>query len=197
MAGSITISSITLDSDNNFSIKSNTGSTILSANGTGLITGIANGSTIISAQLTTPTITGDATINGMTVGKGGGAVATNTAVGNGALNANTTGANNTAVGYLAGYTNSTGVNNVAVGGEALRLNTTDYCTAVGYRALLNNSTGARNSAFGHYAGNGNTTGGYNTLLGLMLVNQPQRVHITQYWAIKHLIPTPQPLKTQQ
>ena len=49
MAGSITISSITLDSDNNFSIKSNTGSTILSANGAGLL----------SSQLTTPTITGN------------------------------------------------------------------------------------------------------------------------------------------
>lgn len=56
MAGSITVSSITLDSDNNFSIKSNTGATILSANGTGLITGIANGASIVSAQLTTPTI---------------------------------------------------------------------------------------------------------------------------------------------
>jgi hypothetical protein len=42
MAGSITVSSITLDSDNTFSIRSNTGATILSANGTGLITGIAN-----------------------------------------------------------------------------------------------------------------------------------------------------------
>jgi hypothetical protein len=60
MAGSITVSSITLDSDNNFSIKSNTGATILSANGTGLITGIASGSAITNAQLTTPTVSGNA-----------------------------------------------------------------------------------------------------------------------------------------
>jgi hypothetical protein len=59
MAGSITVSSITLDSDNNFSIKSNTGATILSANGTGLITGIASGSAITNAQLTTPTVSGN------------------------------------------------------------------------------------------------------------------------------------------
>lgn len=51
MAGTISISSITLDSDNNFSIKSNTGATILSANGTGLITGIAD-SSITSSKLT-------------------------------------------------------------------------------------------------------------------------------------------------
>ena len=63
MAGSITISSITLDSDNNFSIKSNTGATILSANGTGLITGIASGSSITNAQLTTPTVSGNTAFN--------------------------------------------------------------------------------------------------------------------------------------
>jgi hypothetical protein len=59
MAGSITVSSITLDSDNNFSIRSNTGATILSANGTGLITGIASGSAITNAQLTSPTVSGN------------------------------------------------------------------------------------------------------------------------------------------
>ena len=63
MAGSITVSSITLDSDNNFSIRSNTGATILSANGTGLITGIANGASIVSAQLTTPTVSGNLSLD--------------------------------------------------------------------------------------------------------------------------------------
>jgi hypothetical protein len=38
MAGSITISSIILDSDNNFSIRSNTGATLFSANNSGLVT---------------------------------------------------------------------------------------------------------------------------------------------------------------
>jgi len=63
MAGSITVSSITLDSDNNFSILSNTGATILSANGTGLITGIASGSAITNAQLTTPTVSGNLSLD--------------------------------------------------------------------------------------------------------------------------------------
>jgi hypothetical protein len=42
MAGSITVSSITLDSDNNFSIKSNTGATLFSANGSGIVSGVQN-----------------------------------------------------------------------------------------------------------------------------------------------------------
>ena len=50
--------------------------------------------------ITTPSVTyeGDATINGITVGKGAGAVATNVAVGVSALAANTSGANNVAIG---------------------------------------------------------------------------------------------------
>jgi hypothetical protein len=42
MAGSITVSSITLDSYNNFSILSNTGATLVSDKGSGLLTGVAN-----------------------------------------------------------------------------------------------------------------------------------------------------------
>jgi len=50
MAGSITVSSITLDSDNNFSIKSNTGATLFSANGSGIVSGVQN--TAISGVIT-------------------------------------------------------------------------------------------------------------------------------------------------
>jgi hypothetical protein len=57
MAGSITVSSITLDSDNNFSILSNTGATLFSANGSGIVSGIADG-TITNAKLA-GSITGD------------------------------------------------------------------------------------------------------------------------------------------
>jgi hypothetical protein len=45
----------------------------------------------------------DLTVYGLTVGRGAGAVSTNTAVGASALQANTTGANNTAIGYQSGY----------------------------------------------------------------------------------------------
>jgi len=50
MAGSITVSSITLDSDNNFSIRSNTGATLFSANGSGIVSGVQN--TAISGVIT-------------------------------------------------------------------------------------------------------------------------------------------------
>jgi hypothetical protein len=50
----------------------------------------------------------DLTVNGMTVGKGGGAVASNTANGNQALYSNTTGSGNTANGDFALRFNTTG-----------------------------------------------------------------------------------------
>jgi hypothetical protein len=48
MAGSITVSSITLDSDNNFSIKSNTGATLFFANTTGIDVANSIGATAIT-----------------------------------------------------------------------------------------------------------------------------------------------------
>ena len=73
----------------------------------------------------------DATIYGLTVGRGAGAVSTNTAVGGVALGANTSGFSNSAFGYAALYANTTGANNVAVGQAALQSNTTaSYNTAI-------------------------------------------------------------------
>jgi hypothetical protein len=50
MAGSITVSSITLDSDNNFSIKSNTGATLFFANTTGIDVANSIGATAITSD---------------------------------------------------------------------------------------------------------------------------------------------------
>ncbi len=68
----------------------------------------------------------DATINGITVGKGGGAggFGTNTAIGSNALASNTNGFFNTANGANALYSNTTGFNNTANGKGALSFNTT-------------------------------------------------------------------------
>ena len=105
-------------------------------------------------------------INGITVGRGGGSVATNTAVGASALNANTTGSGNTAVGSNALDANTTGVVNTAVGGEALGANTTgSQNTAVGEGALQSNTTASFNTAVGRDAMEANTTGANNTALG--------------------------------
>jgi hypothetical protein len=93
---------------------------------------------------TTITATGAGSIEGLTVGRGAGAVSTNTAVGSNALAANSTGAEVTAIGR-----------------SALAANTVSYGTAVGANALTANTTGAANSAFGAYALASNTTGSGN------------------------------------
>jgi hypothetical protein len=108
----------------------------------------------------------DASISGLTVGKGGSAIGTNTAVGDRALNANTTGSDSVAVGTLALFTNTTGASNSAVGRDALRFNTTGGSnTALGNSALLSNTTASNNTAVGYQAGYSNTTGTANTYLG--------------------------------
>jgi len=108
----------------------------------------------------------DATINGLTVGKGGGAVASNTAIGNGALNANTSGLQNVAVGQNAFNANTTGQGGVAIGSGALQSNTTgNNNTAVGINSLLFTTTGQFNSAYGTASLQSNTTGANNTALG--------------------------------
>ena len=135
----------------------------------------------------------DATINGLTVGKGAGSIATNTAVGKSALSTNTTGAYNTAVGgadnnsISALQTNSTGASNTAVGNGSLGYNTGSYNTAVGFQSanlntsggflsgfgyvsLLNNTTGVRNSGLGAYTLSSNTTGGYNVAVGMQALS---------------------------
>ncbi len=131
----------------------------------------------------TLTNTGGAVIQGLTVGKGGGAVATNTVTGLGALPSNTSGVANTAMGaatmasnttggYNSAYgrnalgTNTTGSNNTALGYNSLVLQTTGGSnTAVGDSALFNNTTADNNTAVGFQAGLNNTTGTIITAIG--------------------------------
>jgi hypothetical protein len=109
---------------------------------------------------------GDATIYGLTVGRGAGAVATNTAVGASALAANTTGAYNTVVGALALDVNTTGNYNQAFGYAALGANTTGQLNSVfGMNAMVTNTTGSSNVAVGHDSLGSNTTASNNTAVG--------------------------------
>jgi hypothetical protein len=102
----------------------------------------------------------------MNIGTGGGSVATNTAFGTSALQANTTGSFNVAVGYLASYSNTTGTRNNAFGPGALYTNTTGANnTAIGDNALSSNTTASNNTAVGYQAGYANTTGYDNTFIG--------------------------------
>jgi len=125
---------------------------------TGLGNGTSNGDSLAYGQ------TADAVIYGLTVGRGAGAVASNTAVGASALAANSTGARNTAIGYLAGTTTNDSYN-VFVGYQAGKLNTGNTNTAVGDNALASSGAGSNNAALGQGALGGNTTGGSNTGIG--------------------------------
>ncbi len=88
------------------------------------------------------------------------------AIGNGALNANTTGENNIALGYQALNANTTGTWNIAIGKETLKNNTTgELNTAIGSFALQNNTSGFENVAIGQNALDANTTGFNNLGIG--------------------------------
>jgi hypothetical protein len=123
-----------------------------------------------------------ASVDGMTVGRGGGEVSTNTAVGASALNANSAGTNDTAIGYralylntgnsntaigsYAAFNNAGGASVVAVGRESLYGNTSgNYNVAVGDNALSSNTTASNNTAVGYQAGYTQTTAGDSTYLG--------------------------------
>jgi hypothetical protein len=94
-------------------------------------------------------LSGTAYINGITVGRGAGAVSTNTAVGASALAGSVTGTRSTAVGY-----------------EALKVMTSgDPNTAFGAYALKDNTVGAGNVGVGAYALQVNISGGLNTAVG--------------------------------
>ena len=112
----------------------------------------------------------DLTVYGVTVGRGNGAVSSNTAVGASALAANTTGADNTALGLNALASNNSGINNTASGRFALTSNTIGVGnTASGYSSLATNISGSYNTASGGLSLYSNT-GSYNTAVGYDALN---------------------------
>jgi hypothetical protein len=138
----------------------------------------ANGTLALTSDLsayvtlaTTQTISGaktfslDILVNGLTVGRGGGSISTNTVLGTTALSSNTTGASNVAIGINSLNTNTTGGSNVAVGQSSLQTNNGNQNTAIGNQALQFNTTGSQNTALGHISLQNNTTGSSNTGIG--------------------------------
>jgi hypothetical protein len=165
------------------------------AAGTGDVVGpasaTANGIALFNSttgKLIKDSAASDGLIYGLTVGRGAGAVGSNTALGVSALAANTSGVNSTAIGYQAlksntsgfshtavGYgalsTTVTGVGSTAVGQNAGAANTSGVVEAFGVSALTSNTTGVANQAFGS-GGDGlnaplqlNTTGSNNQAYG--------------------------------
>ena len=124
----------------------------------------------------------DLKVNSLTVGKGGGNISSNTAIGASALGANTAGASNTAIGYtalsknlgasqntaigsLALFENLVGSSNTATGFQALRNNTGNGNTATGASALGDNLAGYNNTGIGFGSLRKNTGGYSNTAIG--------------------------------
>ena len=108
----------------------------------------------------------DLTLNGATIGRGGGQVYSNIVFGLSSLLNNTTGQNNTYVGFSSGYYNTIGSYNSAIGTFASQFTTTgDYNTAIGNNALYTNTTGSYNLAIGSGALFSNTTGSSNIAIG--------------------------------
>ena len=96
----------------------------------------------------------------------------NTAVGQRALQTNTTGSSNAAFGFQSLYSNTTATGNTAVGYQAGYSNTTGSpIIAIGYQALYGNTTGADNVAVGKGTLATNTTGGANTAIGNLALLQ--------------------------
>ena len=110
-------------------------------------------------------VTGKATIQTLSVGKGNSSVATNTALGYNALNANTTGAESTAAGYIALQANQGGTRNTAFGSQTLLSNVSGNDGAAFGRNALAVTTGSQNSAFGSSAGSNITSGSNLTCIG--------------------------------
>lgn len=110
--------------------------------------------------------TQDCSINSLTIGLGGGNIATNTAIGYQALNNNTTGSQSVAIGYKALFSNTTGYQNTATGWTALQQNQTgSFNTANGFQALYLNISGNYNIAIGESTLLYNISGSYNTATG--------------------------------
>ncbi len=122
------------------------------------------GTTSPNANFQLDVVGGDALINGATVGRGGGNIASNTALGANAL-ANNAGSSNTAVGTSALTTNNSGTGNTALGNGALNSNSSgNNNTGVGLSSLGLNNAGADNAALG-YQSLLNNNGNFNSALG--------------------------------
>ena len=143
-------------------------------------TAIGNGASVTASntiQLGNASVTdvktnGNLTVNGITVGKGGGNQGSNIAFGTTALTSNTSGGSNTAIGHRTLSNNLAGGDNTAVGANALRFNTGDfsqlkgtYNTALGSSSLNANTEGSYNTATGANALSSNSTGNSNTAIG--------------------------------
>jgi trimeric autotransporter adhesin len=112
-------------------------------------------STVTISDTGVLTASADSLIHGITIGRGGGGLSNNTALGYNALNAVTTGGTNVAVGYEAGLSLTDASDTTYIGYQAGRLATGGENTAVGTQAMQNviysGGNGKSNIAIGYWA----------------------------------------------
>ena len=157
-----TLTKTTLTAGSGITITNGSGAiTIASSGGSGDVVGpassTANGVALFdgtTGKLLKDSSATDGLIHGLTVGRGAGAVSTNTVLGASAYQANTTGSNSVVVGNQAGYTNSTGIQNVFIGNQAGYAATGRDSTFVGNGAGGAITSGTNNTIIGQYDGNG-------------------------------------------
>ena len=135
----------------------------LAVNAALAVTGATTVSTTLSVTGVS-TLTGGAVVQGMTVGLGTGAIASNTAVGTSALLGVIGGGFNTAIGFGTLLSVAGGSGNVGVGYAAGgNINAGVSNTALGNSSLINCSGGSYNTSLG--SSTGATTGSNNTYVG--------------------------------
>ena len=113
----------------------------------------------------TARVVNQATIQTLTVGLGGGAVSTNTAIGVSSLLSNTTGFDNSSFGWESLKSVTTGLFNSAFGVQALRSFVTGAHNSAFGNCALFSATGSRNSSLGSCAFYSLSSGNDNTSLG--------------------------------
>ena len=165
---------VTLNGTQTLTNKTLTAPTITSPTVTGTGT-IAAATVTLSSTLSVTgvsTLTGGAVIEGLTVGRGSGNVATNTAFGYQAGLGITTSIGATLLGYKAGSTYTSGKPyNTMIGYQAGSLSTGYQSTFIGYNAgnnstgISNTFVGPQNDSSGYGSGELITSGNYNTILG--------------------------------
>jgi hypothetical protein len=129
------------------------------------INGTVGATTANTGAFTTLTSSSGATIQGLTVGRGAGAVAGNTTVGASALASNTTGDSNAAIGFASLFSNIDGNYNTGVGANSGVGNVSgDQNTSVGYFSLYANASGNNNTVIGYSAG-ASALGSGNVMFG--------------------------------
>jgi hypothetical protein len=142
---------------------------VLTSNGTSITWATASGGSGVPYTGATGAVdlgAYDLKVYGLTIGRGGGNVESNTANGVNSLYLNTTGNSNTAYGSASLYSNTSGSLNTANGFRSLYSNTASYNTAYGSGSLYSNTTGGSNTANGVNSLYLNTTGSNNTANGI-------------------------------